>query len=242
MLIAGHNLLDSVTVDESALVDPALAGVRDRIRPGTWCSSPIRSFRGLASRRSDFRLGQVYGWDPARRRAFLLRLGLALSAAFIVLRWINIYGDPQRWTPQKSTLFTALSFLNTTKYPPSLLFLLMTLGPALVFLWAVDDGTPRVLGRRCVIGKVPLFYYVLHFALIHLLAVVTCLRATAFGALDVRVAGPRPLSVHGRRRAGASRCRWSIWCGRLVVVRMYPLCRWFAAVKQRRSDVWLSYL
>ena len=79
-------------------------------------------------------LGQIYGWPSERRRAFLLPLGIALTAAFFVLRGINIYGDPQRWSTQKSAIFTALSFLSTTKYPPSLLFLLMTLGPATLFL------------------------------------------------------------------------------------------------------------
>jgi uncharacterized membrane protein len=79
-------------------------------------------------------LGQVFSWDPDRRRRFLMRLGLALIAGFVVLRAINIYGDPFRWSHQHSALFTVLSLLNTTKYPPSLNFLLMTLGPALS-LW-----------------------------------------------------------------------------------------------------------
>ena len=74
--------------------------------------------------------------------------------------------------PQKTTLFAVLSFLNTTKYPPSLLFLLMTLGPAMILLWAMDRGTPRLLRPALVIGKVPLFYYVLHFFFIHVLAVI----------------------------------------------------------------------
>ena len=92
----------------------------------------------------------------------------------MILRGINIYGDPVRWSTQKSAAFTALSFLNTTKYPPSLLFLLMTLGPALLFLWAVDGGTPRFLRPALVLGRVPMFYYLLHFPLIHLLAVAVC--------------------------------------------------------------------
>jgi uncharacterized membrane protein len=92
-----------------------------------------------------YSLGQIYSWDADRRRAFLLRLGLALSLAFAVIRGVNVYGDPSRWMRQKTMVFTVLSFLNTTKYPPSLLFLLMTLGPAMVFLWAADHRTPRAL-------------------------------------------------------------------------------------------------
>jgi uncharacterized membrane protein len=90
-------------------------------------------------------LGQVYAWPAERRRSFLLRLGLGLTLAFALLRAMNIYGDPSRWTRQSSPLFTVLSFLNVSKYPPSLLFLLMTLGPALCFLSIVDDRTPRIL-------------------------------------------------------------------------------------------------
>ncbi len=105
-----------------------------------------------------FALGQVYAWDVGRRRVFLLQLGLALTVAFVALRAINLYGDPVHWSTQKCAVFTVLSFLNVIKYPPSLLFLLMALGPALVFLWAADRGTPRVVRPALVIGKVPKFY------------------------------------------------------------------------------------
>jgi uncharacterized membrane protein len=97
-----------------------------------------------------------------------------MSLAFLVIRGVNVYGDPAHWMRQKTAAFTVLSFLNTTKYPPSLLFLLMTLGPAMLFLWAVDRGTPRMLRPTLVFGKVPMFYYLMHFLFIHLLAVVTC--------------------------------------------------------------------
>ena len=83
-------------------------------------------------------LGRILLWDAARRQRFLIRLGLALTAAFIVLRAINVYGDPVRWSHQATALFSALSFLNTTKYPPSLEFLLMTLGPALAVMGWLD--------------------------------------------------------------------------------------------------------
>src|SRR6202049_4620747 len=100
--------------------------------------------------------------SPGRRQAALLRLGLALTAAFVVLRGMNIYGDPNRWSVQKSAVFTALSFLNATKYPPSLLFLLMTLGPSVLALAWVDRGVPRFLAPALVFGNVPLFYFMLH--------------------------------------------------------------------------------
>src|SRR5438445_97762 len=115
-------------------------------------------------------LGQIYAWEPSRRRTLLMRLGVILTFGFVVLRAVNIYGDPSRWATQRTPAYTVLSFLNTTKYPPSLLFLLMTLGPALLLLRAVDAHTPRLLRPALIIGKVPMFYYLLHFALIHVVA------------------------------------------------------------------------
>jgi uncharacterized membrane protein len=188
-----------------------------------------------------FSLGQVYRWGPERRRRVLLRMGFALVIAFLALRAVNVYGDPSRWAHQRTGVFTVLSFINTTKYPPSLLYLSMTLGPALLFLRAVDGHTPRALQPALVFGKVPMFYYVLHIVLIHLLAVAACL-ARYGGAhwmfespsLDrypvTQPPGwPAPLPVV-----------WLLWVS--VAVLLYPVCRWFAGVKRRRTDWWLSYL
>ena len=126
----------------------------------------------------------------------------------MVIRGVNVYGDPSRWMPQKTALFTVLSFLNATKYPPSLLFLLMTLGPAMILLWAMDRGTPRFLRPVLVIGKVPLFYYLLHFALIHLLAAVTCY--VRYGSAHWMFESPDLGTIRSvRRRAGGTRCPWS---------------------------------
>ena len=119
-------------------------------------------------------LGSVLTWPRERRHAFLLRAGAGLTVAFVALRALNVYGDPSPWAPQSRAVFTVLSFLNTSKYPPSLLFLLMTLGPALLFLWLADRRVPRLLRPALVVGRVPLFYYVLHVALLHALAVVVC--------------------------------------------------------------------
>src|SRR5271163_584239 len=179
-------------------------------------------------------LGQIYSWPSARRKAFLLPLGIGLTAAFFVLRGINVYGDPQRWTTQKSAAFTALSFLNTTKYPPSLLYLLMTLGPALLFLWVVDAGTPGWLRAALIVGKVPMFYYLLHIPLIHLLAVVVCY--ARYG--QVYWMFENPLFVQPPGWGYSLPIVYLVWA--VVVLTLYPLCRWFAGLKQRRSDEWLS--
>ena len=188
-----------------------------------------------------FGLGRVFDWESDRRRAFLLRLGVVVCVAFVALRALNLYGDAVRWAPQPTGVFTVLSFLNTTKYPPSLLFLLMTLGPALLLLRAVDRRTPGVLGPALVIGKVPLFYYILHFFLIHLLAVVTCY--LRYGSAHWMFESPDLAHYPVSPPPGwgySLPVVYVVWA--FVVVAMYPLCRWFAALKRRRSDAWLSYL
>jgi len=240
LLIVGHNLLDSVKSASplwAILHSPGF--VVNTPEHVVFVAYPLIPWIGVTA--VGYGLGQVYSWDAERRRGFLLRLGLALSLAFLVIRGLNIYGDPSRWMRQKTAVFTVLSFLNTTKYPPSLLFLLMTLGPAMVFLWSVDRGTPRVLRSALTIGKVPLFYYVLHFALIHLLAVVTCYvrYGSAHWMFESPDLGHYPFSPPPDWGYSLP-VVYLVWA--LVVVTMYPLCRWFAGLKQRRSDVWLSYL
>ena len=240
LLIAGHNLFDNVRSANpiwSILHVPGF--VLNTPEHVVFVAYPLIPWIGVTA--IGYGLGQIYNWDADRRRAFLLRLGLALSLGFLAIRGLNVYGDPSRWAPQKSAAFTMLSFLNTTKYPPSLLFLLMTLGPALVFLALVDRRTPAALRPALLIGKVPLFYYLLHFALIHLLAVAICLLryGSAHWMFESPDLGHYPFSAPPGwgYSLPAVYLAWAF-----VVVAMYPLCRWFAAVKQRRSEAWLSYL
>ncbi len=240
VLIAGHNLLDGVKSASplwSILHSPGF--VLNTPNHVVFVAYPLIPWIGVAA--VGYGLGQVYSWDSDRRRAFLLRLGLALIFAFLLIRGINVYGDASHWAHQKTTLFTALSFLNTTKYPPSLLFLLMTLGPALIFLWAVDRGAPRILRPAVVIGKVPFFYYALHFTLIHLLAVATCYAryGSAHWMFESPDLGHYPFSPPPGWGFSLP-VVYLVWA--FVVVVMYPLCRWFAGLKQRRSDAWLSYV
>jgi hypothetical protein len=157
------------------------------------------------------------------------------------LRAINVYGDPNRWKVQASAGFTVLSFLNTTKYPPSLLFLLMTLGPAMLCLWALDGRTTRVLRPVLTIGRVPMFYFALHIPLIHALAVLVCY--ARYGQVHWMFESPSLAPFPFTDPPGwgfALPTTYLIWA--VVVLALYPLCRWFAGLKQRRSDPWLSYL
>jgi uncharacterized membrane protein len=171
----------------------------------------------------------------AERRRLLLRLGLGLTAAFVLLRAINLYGDPSRWAPQGSALFTLLSFLNTTKYPPSLQYLLMTLGPAIALLPLLDRARGPVARFFIVYGRVPFLYYVVHLFLIHALSV----------ALGVMQGFPvrdflQVWAFYPERYGVGLGVVYVVWVA--VVLAMYPLCRWFADLKARRRDWWLSYL
>lgn len=245
LLVAGHNLLDSV----DPLAFGALAPVwRLLHNPGLLYADgtrfvvaayPLVPWIGVTA--LGYALGQVYSWDQPRRRRFLLRAGLAGCAAFVVLRALNAYGDPRPWAPQASALLTLLSFLNTSKYPPSLLFLLMTLGPSLLLLRRLDGPRRVAWTPALIIGRVPMFYYLVHFLLIHALATAVCYlryRAVHWMFESPTLAQfpftpppgwPMPL--------GVVYFAWAV-----VVAAMYPLCVWYADLKRRRGDWWLSYL
>jgi uncharacterized membrane protein len=187
-------------------------------------------------------LGTTFLWDAARRERFLMRLGLALSVTFIVLRAINVYGDPFRWSHQASPLFSVLSFLNTTKYPPSLDFLLMTLGPALAVMGWLERFHFSVANPLIVFGRVPFFYYVAHMLLAHLIAVG--LGFARYGWHDFLLIPPPSMGNPGKLfPADYGFPLWTVYAVWIaVLLLLYPACRWFAGVKQNRHEWWLSYL
>jgi uncharacterized membrane protein len=240
ILIAGHNLFDNVSWH-----NPVWTLLHS---PGVLIANPnhtVVAFYVLVPwvgvTAAGYGLGQVYSWEPERRRAFLWKLGLGLIAAFVVIRGINLYGDPDHWAVQKSAVFTVLSFLNTSKYPPSLLYLMMTLGPATMFLWAVDARTPKWLGPALTVGKVPMFYYLLHIPLIHLIAVGVCYAryGTAHWMFESDHAWNFPVAVPPGWGYGLP-VLYLVWF--TVVLLLYPLCRWYAGVKMRSKNLLLSYI
>lgn len=245
VMVAGHNALDGINATAFGALAPlwhflhAPGIVVNNGRSVVFVAYVLIPWVGVTA--LGYVLGQVYRWDADRRRALLLRLGIGLVAAFVVLRFANVYGDPFPWSKQKSPLWTVMSFLGTTKYPPSLLFLLMTLGPALLLLRAFDAGLPALLRPALIIGKVPLFFYILHFYLIHLMAVA----ASWFRYGKVSEMFQSPDLAHFPFSApsdwGASLpVIYLLWI--LVLAALFPLCRWYAGVKRRRTDWWLSYL
>jgi uncharacterized membrane protein len=186
-------------------------------------------------------LGAAYRSDGEFRQRLLLRLGATLIAGFVVLRLFNVYGDPAPWSTQHSLLWSVLSFLNTSKYPPSLLFLLMTLGPAFLLLGAFDTSVPRLLRPALIIGTVPLFFFAVHFFVIHLLAVAASY--LRYGTVSEMFQSPDlahfPFSAPPRWGVGLPAI-YALWAA--VVIALFPLCRWYAGVKRRHHNWWLSYL
>jgi uncharacterized membrane protein len=191
-----------------------------------------------------YAFGEILTLERERRRRLLFGIGLTAVALFVALRALNVYGDPLRWAVQeRGAWYTFLSFLNTQKYPPSLLFLLMTLGPSIIALALFDRGRePGALLRPFVtFGRVPLFYYLLHVPLMHLVAVVFAY--LKYGRVDWLFLNWPPPGQPQLEPQGYGYDLWvvyAVWLG--VVIALYPLCRWFAGVKSRRRDAWLSYL
>jgi uncharacterized membrane protein len=187
-----------------------------------------------------YAFGAIFREEPARRRRNIFRIGLVLTLAFIAVRFVNIYGDPHPWTLQSRPLFTVFSFLNCHKYPPSLLYLLMTIGPALMLLAWFDGRQTTILRPLLVFGRVPLFYYLIHLPVIHGLAVVVAW--IRYGRADWLYDNPFQTSAKAIPPDNGFDLGivYLIWI--LLVLALYPACRWFADLKARRKEAWLSYL
>jgi uncharacterized membrane protein len=191
-----------------------------------------------------FCLGPQFLIERAVRRSRLTVIGAATTLAFLVLRALNGYGDPQPWAVQHSPVYTAMSYLNTTKYPPSVDFLLMTLGPSLLALAWFDRPGLKRSNPLVVFGRVPLLYFVVHFYAAHAAAVLLALARYGTGALAF-IFQPLP-SMGGPSDLFPAEFGYDLWVVYLVwaiiVLALYPACRWFAAIKAKQHDWWLSYL
>ena len=172
-----------------------------------------------------------------QRRRMLWWLGGGITAAFVILRWLNIYGDPKPWTTHDSVILTIIDFLNCDKYPPSLLFLLMTLGPAIASIALFERLKGPVAQFFVVFGRVPLFFYVMHIFLIHALAVLAAY--VTIGGPGSLVGSIKPLELPDGFGFGLP-VVYLVWIG--VSVLLFPVCRWYAGVKRRSKSALLSYL
>jgi uncharacterized membrane protein len=188
--------------------------------------------------------GPVFRRAPEDRQRLLLLVGVAATIGFLLVRAWNQYGDPAPWRPQPTPAFTVLSFLNATKYPPSLIFLLMTLGPALIGLAWLDRVRLSATHPLVILGRAPLFYFVAHFFLAHLGAALLALRRYGAAAWPF-VFHPLP-SMGGPRSLYPQDFGYDLWVVYLVwaviVLLLYPACRRVAAWKAQRAEWWVSYL
>jgi uncharacterized membrane protein len=225
VVIAGHNLFDGVKA--SPLIGPGLVSLHASTFDWVWAVLHVPYFPVLyplipwfAVMAAGYAFGPLLLGEPAARNRRLTLLGAGIALGFVVLRAINRYGDEAWGSPH-----AALSFLNVAKYPPSLLYLMMTLGPAIALLPGAERLAPtRIGGFLAIFGRVPFFYYILHLYVAHGLAVLV------------------KLVVRGRVR-GEGFDLWVVYALWIVVIAaLTPLCRWFAGVKARRRDWWLAYL
>ena len=182
-------------------------------------------------------LGVVFLEPAGRRERYLTLLGLAAIALFLLVRLANLYGDPRPWSGQRDGVMTALSMLNVTKYPPSLLYVLVTLGALFLLLPAMERLGGFAGDVLATFGRVPLFIYVLHLYVARAAAAVLWF-AEGFDFHQLRGFGVQAVPPEGLGLSLAG--TYAAWI--LIMAALYPACRWFAGVKRRRRDWWLSYL
>ena len=243
VIVLGHNLLDPLVPADFGgagyiwilLHEGGRLQITDNV---VWIVSyPLLPWIGVMALGYSF--GTSLNLATEQRQSLYMRMGLGMIVVFIGLRALNVYGDPVSWSLQPDAIFTLLSFLNTEKYPPSLLFLLMTIGPALCLLSLFErvsfmkfmKGGPRRM--LLVFGRVPLFFYLLHLILLRFTAI-----PISFALYGQQAAQPPPGPAGSAMLGlGVAYLAWVV-----TIVVLYPACRWYAGVKQRRSDWWLSYL
>ncbi|HKE46916.1 MAG TPA: heparan-alpha-glucosaminide N-acetyltransferase domain-containing protein [Rhodanobacteraceae bacterium] len=240
-MIFGHNALDGIHAQDFGPYAMVWAIIHefyfDQVTPNFFVAVgyPLVPWIGVMA--AGYCFGQLLELERSKRDRLFMMLGLACIALFLVLRLSNLYGDARLWAPNsRGFLYTALQVLNTTKYPPSLQYLLMTIGPSLLLMPLLESWRGAIADRVAVFGRVPFFFYVLHLPLIHLAALIWT--ETAFGASTLGdffhnefVPGYTPSLLRV----------YLVWAA--VIVVTYPLCAWYAAYKRAHKDnKWLSYL
>ncbi len=245
IIVLGHNILDHVPSTHQGFV-------WDLLRNGNFASYPmfashqlliiypILPWLGLMM--LGYCAGKFYAPDvePAHRKRTLLIGGAGLILLFVLLRALNVYGDPDPWAAHATLTRTAMAFLDVQKYPPSLLYMCMTIGPALLFLAVAEPLNNGLTRAISIFGRVPFFYYVLHFYLLHLLLLGFFLAKGHSLGEDTPGAEGLPFLFLIPGEGVSLTAVYGIWIG--LVLALYPLCRWFNGYKQRHAQWWLSYV
>jgi uncharacterized membrane protein len=250
LIVAGHNILDDPSISQgirgSAFADVLYFSVfstyqfaPDHIVIIVYAFLPWTGIMMLG-----YCFGKLYrqNFNAVRRRKILITIGSLLVLLFVTLRYANIYGDPALWAQQpRGSVYTFLSFFNLTKYPPSLLFLCMTIGPGILFLAFIERIQNWFTNILNTYGRVPMFYYILHFYLIHIIVVVV-FYAQGFGAKDILPNGGLPFYFKPNGIGFGLLGVYAVWI--TVVLLLYPLCKKYDAYKTKHAKQkwWLSYI
>lgn len=245
LIVLGHNTLDFYETNHTGNFSAAYSLLH---RPGFYSLGngrsllilyPFLPWAGLMM------LGYCFGkfftiFEGKKQRKVLTQLGFGLIVFFIVLRASNLYGDAQHWSIQKNALYTVFSFIDTVKYPPSLLYMCMTVGPAILLVAWMDSVKNSFTRFVTVFGRVPFFYYVLHFFLIHLLSMGAFFSRGHSFAEGIQTSPDAPFNFLIAGEGYSLLVVYAVWL--FVVLSLYPLCRWFSRYKQTHRQWWLSYL
>ncbi|RTL60337.1 MAG: DUF1624 domain-containing protein [Sphingobacteriales bacterium] len=247
IIVAGHNIMDIPSVSsglKGTFLSDLLYFSNFSVHP-LWGNHFVIIVYAFLPWTGVMLLGFCFGMfykkdvDPLYRRKMLLRLGAALIILFLVLRFTNIYGDPLPWSAQpRGPVYTFLSFLNLNKYPPSLLYLCMTIGPGLLFLALIEKVQNNFTAVFNIYGRVPMLYYILHFYLIHLIVVVVFF-AQGFGTKDIVPEGI-PFFFKPNGLGFGLWGVYAVWA--IVLVILYPICKKYNHYKSTHTHWWLSYL
>lgn len=242
VLIFGHNLLDPIHVEGSMLWSALHRADVYSFGNGQlfYIDYPIIPWIAVMS--LGYCFGKLYGKDvdPGKRRKILNILGFSAIALFVIVRGLNQYGDLMPWKQYPTAIQTLMSFLAATKYPPSLSYLLMTLGPAFLFLANSESLKGRIVNFLSTFGRVPFFYYILHLFLIHILAMLAA-ELTGFGWQSM-IMTDWVIMIPELKGFGFG--LWAVYLIWIIVIAiLYPLCRRFDRYKMEHTEKWwLSYL
>lgn len=243
VIIFGHNLLDSVLPATNpvlrAILTPLFSLVGYNITPNFifFIGYPVIPWCGIML--LGFACGKLFGMQQQKRKSFFIKTGIITLLFFIALRYANFYGDPAEWSSQKNGVYTFLSFINVTKYPPSLLFTAVTLGCMMFMLAFAESVNNRFTKIVSIYGKVPLFYYLIHWYVVHVILLIIMF-AQGFNWSELQFGAFN----FGRPKAASGLPLWGVYLVWIcVVIFMYPLCKQYSRYKLSHPEKkWLHYL
>jgi len=242
-IIASHNLLPLIPLEQGSILKtiltPLFSTTAIPITANTVLVMGYPPIPWIGILLAGFGFGMFFNRPQQERKSIFLKIGLISIALFLALRFINIYGDPAPWSAQKSTLFTMLSFINITKYPPSLIFCLLTLGVMFLILAMAEKMENRFTNFVSVYGKTPMFFYLIHWYIIHpLLIIILFIQGFSWAEMDFASGNfGRPKGVE----SGLS--LWAIYLVWITVVgTLYFACRAYGKYKASHKNWWLKYI